>query len=318
MKARSGKSGSGPEDGLVPSRETDGKQQPQWTSRAHGAGANGLKKETEEPGKCQDDKSKTFGREQGATKRRKGTAIRTRVDSDGCDRVRPDRLRPGQPKQPKSLLVCVCWCVCGLVCVCVGVCVLVCVCKTTYHASQGLALCRRCVRMGLGFDGPSSTFGEMAYRVHQSGRWRQPKPDKVHPPQSPPLLRQPSNPPKAAAANASAEVQRLETAISATLVEALRAEDSVLQTLHRTRQAACGPSRGSDHESRRAEGDLRGRSCRGQEEMPEDASPAPPVPACSLQVAERQRQIDDLMKEREMWKVAKKQGVWCSDGPPHL
>ena len=42
-------------------RDFDGKQQPQWTSRAHGAGANGLKKETEEPGKCQDDKSTTCG-----------------------------------------------------------------------------------------------------------------------------------------------------------------------------------------------------------------------------------------------------------------
>ena len=42
-------------------RDCDDKQQPQWTS-AHGAGANGLKKETEEDGKCQDDKSTTCGR----------------------------------------------------------------------------------------------------------------------------------------------------------------------------------------------------------------------------------------------------------------
>ena len=66
------------------------------------------------------------------------------------------------------------------------------------------------------------------------------------------------------------------------------AEDLVLQTLHRTRQAACCPSRGSDHESRRA-GDLRGRSCRGREET--------------------STTLVDLLKEREMWKVAKKQGL---------
>ena len=39
-----------------------------------------------------------------------------------------------------------------------------------------------------------------------------------------------------------------------------------MHILHRTSQAACCPSRGSDHESRRAEGDLRWRSCRGREE----------------------------------------------------
>ena len=43
-------------------RDCDGKQQPQWTSRAHGARANGLKKETEEPGERLDDKSTTCGR----------------------------------------------------------------------------------------------------------------------------------------------------------------------------------------------------------------------------------------------------------------
>ena len=43
-------------------RDCDGKQQPQWTSRAHGAGVNGLNKETEEPGECQDDKRTSRGR----------------------------------------------------------------------------------------------------------------------------------------------------------------------------------------------------------------------------------------------------------------
>ena len=41
------------------------------TSGAHGAGANGLKKETKEPGECQNDK--TCGQKRaGTTERRKG------------------------------------------------------------------------------------------------------------------------------------------------------------------------------------------------------------------------------------------------------
>ena len=56
------------------------------------------------------------------------------------------------------------------------------------------------------------------------------------------------------------------------------------------------------------EGEVAEGEKRLQQLLSEDASPAPPAPACPPQVAELQRQIDDLMKEREMWKVAKKQG----------
>ena len=35
--------------------------------------------------------------------------------------------------------------------------------KTTHHALQGMARCRRCVRMSPGFEGPTSTFGEVAF-----------------------------------------------------------------------------------------------------------------------------------------------------------
>ena len=56
-------------------RDCDGKQQPQWTSRAHGAGANGLNLEAKRPGECQDDKSTTCGR------KRAGGTTEAQVDS---------------------------------------------------------------------------------------------------------------------------------------------------------------------------------------------------------------------------------------------
>ena len=80
--------------------------------------------------------------------------------------------------------------------------------KTTFHASQGLASSvAGWVQVLRGPRPPSEKWpsAKDACRVHQSGNT----------PQSPPPARQPSNPPEAAAANASAEVQWLETAISA-------------------------------------------------------------------------------------------------------
>ena len=76
-KARTGKSGVGQRRGPRRTgakwRDCDGKQQPQWTSRAHGAMANGLKRETEEPGECLDDKSTTCGRKRaGSNKKAQG------------------------------------------------------------------------------------------------------------------------------------------------------------------------------------------------------------------------------------------------------
>ena len=99
------------------------------------------------------------------------------------------------------------------------------------------------------------------------------------------------------------------------------AQDPVLQTLQQTRQAACGVSRGSDQQGRRAEGDLRGRSCRWREEdsniLLEDASPAPPAPACSRQVVGLQQQIDELVKEREMESSEEARGLMRGWNPFH-
>ena len=220
---------------------------------------------------------------------------------------------------------------------------LLCPGKTTFHASQGLA--SGWVQVLRGPRPPSEKWpsAKDAHRVHQSGRWRQPKPDKVHPLQSPPPLRQPSNPPEAAAAIASAEVQRLETAISALgetsphakpLVEALRiarAKSAVPPLQQRIQSRKLYIERAKQRVVRaeavitRAveqkaiyDGEVAEGEERLQQLLSEDALPAPPAPACPAQVAELQRQIDDLMKEREMWKVAQKQGIWCSDGPPSV
>ena len=64
------------QDGLVPSRETVvASEQPQRTSRAHGARANRLNTETEEPGEYQDDKSTTCGRKRaGGNKEAQGSS----------------------------------------------------------------------------------------------------------------------------------------------------------------------------------------------------------------------------------------------------
>ena len=143
------------------------------------------------------------------------------------------------------------------------------------------------------------------------------------------------------ASNASAEVQRLETAISALgetsphakpLVEALRiarAKSAVPPLQQRIQSCKLCIERAKQRVVRAeavitraveqkaiCEGEVAEGEKRLQQLLSEDASSAPPVPACSPQVAKLQRQIDDLTKEREMWKVARKQGVWCSDGPP--
>ena len=59
----------GPRRSGAKQRDCDGKKQPQLTSRAHGAAANGLKREIEEPGGCQDDESTTCGRKRAGQER---------------------------------------------------------------------------------------------------------------------------------------------------------------------------------------------------------------------------------------------------------
>ena len=141
---------------------------------------------------------------------------------------------------------------------------------------------RRCVRMGPGFEGPSSTFGEMAFSerripcspvrevasaeagqgsstaeftifttAQQSAQGsrserqcRSPTVGDGH------FSLRGDEPTRQASGGSVADHQ------SEVCSPSSPAEDSVLQTLYRTRQAVCGPSRGCDHESHRAEGDL--------------------------------------------------------------
>ena len=67
-EARAGSSGSGPETRTgAKHRDCDGKQQPQLTSRVHGARTIGLNLEAEKPGECQDDRNTTCGRKRGSS-----------------------------------------------------------------------------------------------------------------------------------------------------------------------------------------------------------------------------------------------------------
>ena len=73
VEARARKSGRGQRRGPrrtgAKQRDCDGKQQPHLTSRAHGARKNGLNKEAEKHGECQDDKNTTYGRKKAGSNR---------------------------------------------------------------------------------------------------------------------------------------------------------------------------------------------------------------------------------------------------------
>ena len=145
-------------------------------------------------------------------------------------------------------------------------------------------------RMGSGSEGPTSTFGGMAFRERylalpsRRGGGSRPS-DKVHPPQrTPPPLRQPSNLSEAAAANASAEVHMLETAISAlgrrAHTESLWWRRCGLPERSLLVKPARVVRRGSDQQGR----------------LHQHVHPSRGVPATD-----------------KMWKAARKQGVWCAE-----
>ena len=72
-------------------RDCDGKQQPQWTSRAHGAGANRLKKEIKEPGGRQEHNmwsEESRGQQRGA----RGQQFKPEWTVMGVDREGEERM----------------------------------------------------------------------------------------------------------------------------------------------------------------------------------------------------------------------------------
>ena len=142
---------------------------------------------------------------------------------------------------------------------------LLCPGKTTFHASQGLVFFRCCVGMGPGFEGPS-----------RGG------------------------------------VSRNRTRFILCRVHHLHVSPAIRPRQPQRRQcrrSTVGDSHfgvGRDEPTRQASGrslaDRQSEVCGPT--SPAEERAAPPAPACPPQVAELQRQVDDLMKEREMWKVA--------------
>ena len=209
--------------------------------------------------------------------------------------------------------------------------------KSTHHASQGMAFCRRFVRMGgahvhlreVAFSErgiPRSPVRSPTRSIHHSG---------IHHLYDSPAIRprQPQRTPVPKSKGWRRPFSALgETSPHAKpLVEALRiarAKSAVLPLQQRIQSCKSYVERAKQRVVRAeavitraveqkaiCEGEVTEGEKRLQQLLMEDASSAPPVPACSPQVAELQRQIDDL-KEREMWKIARKQGGWCADGPP--
>ena len=181
-----------------------------------------------------------------------------------------------------------------------------------------------------------------------SGRWRQPKEKSSSPQFTPPPLRQASRSPEVVAADAVAEVKRLENAIQVLgetnphaqpLVEALRVArakttvpplqeriQSCKTFLERARRRVARAesviARAIEQKEIYVKEVSEGES-RLQTLMSEEVS-VPAHVSVPPDVQELQRHIDELRRERDLWRAAQTQiprepqGMWCADGPPSV
>ena len=159
---------------------------------------------------------------------------------------------------------------------------------------------------------------------------------------SPPPLQQPSRAPESVVADAIADVSRLESAIEVLdnpharpLLDALRVAktQATVPPIHdrikackafldRARKRVC---RAEAVIARAVEqktifdGEVADGEKRLQELLEEEVNV--PVPVPSLRVAELQQQIDDLVREGELWRASQTRirreqpGEWCAEGP---
>ena len=212
-----------------------------------------------------------------------------------------------------------------------------------------MAVSRCAVRVGASFEGTTPSVSEMATSAGGvSGTFR-----KVAPAQrevvfkfTPPPLRQTSRSPEVVAADAIAEVKRLENAIQVLgetnphaqpLVEALRVArakttvpplqeriQSCKTFLERARQRvaraesviARAVEQKEIYVKEVSEGESRLQTLMSEEISDPAHVSVPP------DVQELQRQIDELRRERDLWRATQTQiprepqGMWCADGPP--